>query len=93
MKAIWNQTVIAESDDIVKVEGNCYFPPDSVNHNYLRASSSHTFCTRKGRASYYDVVVGDVVNRDAAWYYPDPKPKAVNIKNRIAFWHGIEVID
>lgn len=93
MKAIWNHAVIAESDDIVKVEGNCYFPADSVNRKYLRPSSRHTSCPWKGRASYYDVVVDDVVNRDGAWYYPDPEPKADHIKNRIAFWHGIEVID
>lgn len=93
MKAIWKNSIIAESDDIIRVEGNCYFPSDSVNHEFLRESSTYTLCSWKGKASYYDVVVGDAVNRDAAWYYPDPNQKAMNIKNHIAFWHGIEMID
>jgi len=91
MKAIWNHTVIAESDDIVIIEGNYYFPPDAVNHAFLRASSTHTLCSWKGKASYYDIVVGETVNPDAAWYYPDPEQKAMSIKNRIAFWRGVEV--
>lgn len=93
MKAIWKNAVIADSDDIIKVEGNCYFPPESVNHEYLRESSTHTICSWKGTASYYDVVVDDQVNIDAAWYYPDPKEKAQDIKAYIAFWRGIEVIE
>ena len=93
MKAIWKNSIIADSDNIIKVEGNCYFPFDSVNHEFLRESNTHTFCSWKGKACYYDVIVDDTVNRDAAWYYPVPKQKAMNIKNRIAFWHGIEVID
>jgi uncharacterized protein (DUF427 family) len=93
MKAIWKNTVIAESDDIVEVEGNYYFPPDSIDRAFLRDSSTHTFCSWKGKASYYDIVVGNAVNQDAAWYYPDPKQKAMHIKDRIAFWRGIEVKD
>ncbi|WP_305908922.1 DUF427 domain-containing protein [Methylomarinum sp. Ch1-1] len=93
MKAIWKNSLIAESDDIIEVEGNCYFPAASVNHQFLRASNSHTVCPWKGEASYYDVVVGNDVNRDAAWYYPEPKAKALNIKNRIAFWRGVEVTE
>jgi uncharacterized protein (DUF427 family) len=91
MKAIWNNAVIAESDDTVVVEGNHYFPPDSVNNEYLQPSVSHTTCPWKGEASYYDVVVKGEINGDAAWYYPDPKPAAAEIKNRIAFWHGVTV--
>ena len=90
-KAMWNGTVIAESDRTKVVEGNQYFPPDSVRRAHLRESSTHTTCPWKGVASYYDVVVGDEVNKDAAWYYPDPKPAAHEIKGRVAFWKGIRV--
>jgi uncharacterized protein (DUF427 family) len=93
MKAIWNNVIIAESHDTVIVEGNCYFPPDSVKAQCLRESSSHTLCSWKGKASYYDIVVDDAINRDAAWYYPEPKQEALNIKNYVAFWHGVEVIE
>ena len=93
MKALWNNAIIAESDETIKVEGNCYFPPDSVNSQFLHKSETHTTCSWKGEASYYDVVVGDAINRDAAWYYPAPKPEAMNIKNHVAFWHGVQVID
>ncbi|MGR9071500.1 MAG: DUF427 domain-containing protein [Gammaproteobacteria bacterium] len=93
MKAVWKNAVIAESEDIVKIEGNCYFPADSVSREFLRESGAHTVCFWKGKASYYDVVVGDAVNRGAAWYYPSPKPKAMAIKNRIAFWRGVEIVD
>jgi uncharacterized protein (DUF427 family) len=91
MKATWNNAVIAISDDTVVVEGNHYFPPDSVNKEYLQPSSSHTTCPWKGEASYYDVVVNGEINGDAAWYYPAPKPAAAEIKNRVAFWHGVTV--
>jgi uncharacterized protein (DUF427 family) len=91
MKAIWNNAVIAGSDDTVVVEGNHYFPRDSVNGEYLQPSNSHTICPWKGEASYYDVVVNGEINGDAAWYYPEPKPAAAEIKNRIAFWHGVTV--
>ena len=91
MKATWNNIVLAESDDTVVVEGNHYFPASAVNNNYLQESSKHTTCPWKGLASYYNVVVDGQVNKDAAWYYPDPKPAASEIKDRIAFWRGIKV--
>jgi uncharacterized protein (DUF427 family) len=92
MQAIWNDVIIAESDDTVMVEGNHYFPADSVKVQFLKESSTNTFCAWKGKASYYDLCVNDAINRDAAWFYPDPKPEALNIKNHIAFWRGVEVI-
>jgi len=91
MRAVWNGAVIAESDQTVVVEGNHYFPASSVDQQYLKPSSNHTVCSWKGLASYYDVVVGDQVNRDAAWYYAEPKPAASEITDRIAFWHGVKV--
>jgi uncharacterized protein (DUF427 family) len=91
MKATWNNTVIAESDDTVVVEGNHYFPPDSVHQKYLQPSSKHTTCPWKGEASYYDVVVDGQTNSDAAWYYPEPKDAAAEIKDRVAFWRGVTV--
>jgi uncharacterized protein (DUF427 family) len=91
MKAIWNSAVIAESNNTVVVEGNHYFPSDSVKKEYLQNSSKHTSCPWKGEASYYDVVVNGQVNKDAAWYYPEPKPAAEQIRNRVAFWRGVEV--
>ena len=89
--AIFNEVVIAESDDTVVVEGNHYFPPDSVKREYLRESDVETTCPWKGQASYYDVVVNEKVAEYAAWYYPDPKPAAVQITGRIAFWRGVTV--
>jgi len=89
--ASWNGVVIAESEDIVMVEGNLYFPLESVKEEYLRPSDSTTTCPWKGTASYYDVVVGGMVNPDAAWYYPEPKSKAESVSGRIAFWHGVEL--
>lgn len=91
MKAIWNNTVLAESDDTVVVEGNQYFPPESIKREYLQESGTHTTCPWKGEASYYSVVVDEQVNSDAAWYYPDPKPAAAEIKNRVAFWRGVRI--
>ena len=91
MKAIWKDTVIAQSDNTVVVEGNHYFPPASVKKEHLRPSDTHTTCPWKGLASYYDVVVGDNVNSDAAWYYPEPKDAAAEIKDHIAFWRGVSV--
>lgn len=91
MKAIWNNEVIAESDDTVIVEGNHYFPPSSVNNEYLVESSTLTVCPWKGEANYYDIVVGDNVNKDGAWYYPDPKTEAAEIKDHVAFWRGVQV--
>ena len=90
-KAVWNGTVLAESDRCVLVEGNRYFPPDAVNRVYLRASATHTICGWKGVASYYDVVVDGETNHDAAWYYPDPKAAAGEIKDHVAFWRGVTV--
>ena len=92
-EASWNGTRIAASDDCVVVEGNRYFPPDAVDRAHLRASSRTSVCPWKGTAQYYDVVVGDRVNADAAWYYADPKPAAAAIRGRIAFWKGVDVRD
>jgi len=91
MNAIWNDAVLADSDQTVVVEGNHYFPPDSVNRQYFQESPTHTTCPWKGEASYYNVVVVGNVNKDAAWYYPDPKPAAAEIKDRVAFWRGVRV--
>lgn len=92
-KAIWNGAVIAASDETVVVEGNHYFPLDSVDSEYLVENPARTVCPWKGTASYYDVVVGGSVNTGAAWYYPDPKPAASDIKGRIAFWRGVKVTE
>ncbi len=92
-RAIWNGAVIAESDATIVVEGNHYFPPDSVRREYLSDSQTHTVCSWKGTASYYDVVVNGEVNRDAAWYYPTPKAAAQQIAGYIAFWRGVKVTD
>lgn len=89
--AIWNGTVIAESDATIVVEGNHYFPQESLRREHFRESSTHTTCSWKGVASYYDVVVGDAVNKDAAWFYPETKDAAKNIKNYVAFWKGVKV--
>jgi uncharacterized protein (DUF427 family) len=91
MKAIWNGVTIAESDATVVVEGNHYFPADSVRRELLRPSETHTVCGWKGTASYYDVVAGEKVNKDAAWYYPEPKPAASEIAGYLAFWKGVEI--
>jgi uncharacterized protein (DUF427 family) len=91
VKAIWNNTVIAESDATVVVEGNHDFPADSVHVEHVKQCSTTTECGWKGTARYYDVVVGDQVNPGAAWYYPDPKPAAEQIRGRIAFWKGVRV--
>jgi uncharacterized protein (DUF427 family) len=90
-KATWNGAVLAESDRTEIVENNVYFPPDSVRRDHLRASATHSTCPWKGLASYYDVVVGPEVNKDAAWYYPAPKDAAQNIKDYVAFWRGVAV--
>jgi uncharacterized protein (DUF427 family) len=91
MKALWNGETIAESDNTIVIEGNHYFPPDSVNHELLRESATHTTCPWKGIASYYDVVAGGATNGDAAWYYPEPKEAAKEIGGYIAFWRGVKV--
>ncbi len=91
MRATWNGTVIAESEDIIVVEGNHYFPPDSVRSELLRPSATHTTCPWKGLASYHSIQVDGRVNEDAAWYYPEPKAAAAQITGRIAFWKGVTV--
>jgi uncharacterized protein (DUF427 family) len=91
MKAIWNGTVIAESDDTVVVEGNHYFPADAVKKEYLLPSNTKTMCSWKGQASYHTLFVDGDANPDAAWYYPDPKEAAAEIKGRVAFWKGVNV--
>lgn len=91
MKATWNGATLAESDDTVVVEGNHYFPPQSINDEYFTDSATHTLCPWKGTASYKTVVVDGEENADAAWYYPEPKDAAAEIKDRFAFWHGVQV--
>jgi len=93
VKAIWNDTVIAESDDTVVVEGNHYFPLDSATPGVLTPTDTHTVCRWKGTASYYTVQVGGETNVDAAWTYPDPKRAAAQIKGRLAFWRGVRVVN
>ncbi len=93
MKAIWNDTVIAESDDTVVIEGNHYFPAEALNKSYVLSSNHHTMCSWKGQASYYDLFVDGNVNPNAAWFYPDPKEAAAEIKGRIAFWKGVQVVE
>ena len=90
-KATWNGAVLAESDETVVVEGNHYFPPESLSREYLSESATRTRCWWKGKASYYDVVVDGQKNADAAWYYPDPSKKASMIKDHVAFWRGVTV--
>lgn len=91
MKAIWNGAVVAQSDDIVEVEGNAYFPLESLDRKFVFESQTHTTCPWKGRASYYSLKVGDSVNTDAAWYYPQPKSGAEVVAGRVAFWRGVQV--
>jgi uncharacterized protein (DUF427 family) len=93
MKATWNGTTIAESDKTIVVEGNHYFPKDSIKTEYFQPSEKHTVCGWKGTASYYDVVVNGETNGDAAWYYPETKPDAKNIEGYVAFWKGVQVTD
>jgi uncharacterized protein (DUF427 family) len=91
MKAIWNGAVIAQSDDTVVVEGNHYFPPDSLHREFVTFSNHRTSCAWKGQASYYSLLVDGEMNTDAAWYYPDPKPEADMVKDRVAFWKGVKI--
>lgn len=92
-KAIWNGVVLADSNDVVEVEGNKYFPPESINKEYFKESHTHTTCPWKGLASYYSIEVNGDVNEDAAWYYPEAKHAAKQIENYVAFWNGVEVVD
>ena len=93
MKAIWNGEMIAESDDTVVLENNHYFPVESVQRGFLKPSETKSYCGWKGEASYYSLVVGGDENKDAAWYYAEPKEAATTIKNRIAFWRGVTVVE
>ena len=90
-KAIWEDVVLAESDQSVEVEGNQYFPPDTIKQEYFKPSAAHTACPWKGTASYYDLEVNGKRNQGAAWYYPEPKPAANQIKGYVAFWKGVKV--
>ena len=91
MKATWNGQIIARSSDTVVVEGNHYFPLESVRQEFLRPSDTHTVCPWKGTASYYTLEVGGARNPDAAWFYPEPKDAAQQIRGRVAFWKGVQV--
>lgn len=93
MRAVWNGTVIAESDDTVVVEGNHYFPLASVDPSLLRPSATHTTCPWKGVASYYSIEADGKLNEDAAWFYPEPSDAARQIQDRVAFWRGVTVTD
>jgi uncharacterized protein (DUF427 family) len=92
MKAIWNGTTIAESNDTLVIEGNHYFPLESVNQELLLPSDTHTSCSWKGVASYYSLKVGDQQNKDAVWYYPEPSELVRGIKGKVAFWKGVQVV-
>ena len=91
MRATWRGAILAESDETVVVEGNHYFPPESLRREHFQESETHTVCPWKGTASYYDVLVDGEVNKDAAWYYREPKEAARHIKDRVAFWRGVSV--
>jgi uncharacterized protein (DUF427 family) len=93
MKAIWNDQLIAESNDIIKVEGNSYFPIESVKKEFLKESNTHTVCPWKGTASYYSLNIEGKTNEDAVWYYPEPKSGAEEIKGRVAFWNGVKIVE
>ena len=93
MKATWNSVDLAESEQTVVVEGNHYFPPEAINKEYFQESSTHSTCPWKGEASYYNLVVNGQVNKDAAWYYPEPKAAAAEIKNHVAFWRGVKLTE
>ncbi len=92
-KATWNNALLATADpaEVKQVEGNVYFPPAAIDRRYFRESATHTVCPWKGVCSYYDVVVGDAVNKDAAWYYPECKPQAKHFEGYVAFWKGVKV--
>jgi uncharacterized protein (DUF427 family) len=91
--ATWNGRQLARSNETIVVEGNHYFPPDSIDRQFFETSGTHTLCSWKGEASYYTVVVDGLKNADAAWYYPNPLPAADNITNYVAFWRGVEVAE
>ncbi len=91
MKAFWNNAVVADSNDTILLEDNHYFPSGAIKREYFKPSGTHTTCPWKGEASYYDVVVNGETNKDAAWYYPEPKEDAKQIKGHVAFWKGVKV--
>ena len=91
MKAIWNGQLLAESNETINIEGNHYFPQDSINSDLFKSSETQTVCHWKGAASYYTIEVDGEVNQDAAWYYPDPSNLAAGIKDHVAFWRGVEI--
>lgn len=91
-RAVWKDVAIAQTERFETVEGNIYFPPESLDMQYFRPSNNRSTCPWKGEASYYDIVVGGQVNKDGAWYYPEPKPAAANIAGYVAFWRGVQVI-
>jgi uncharacterized protein (DUF427 family) len=91
VQAVWNDAVLAESDNTIVIEGNHYFPPNSINQQYFKPSDTHTLCSWKGTASYYDIEVDGRLNRDAAWYYAFPQTAAEMIADYVAFWHGVDV--
>jgi uncharacterized protein (DUF427 family) len=93
MKAIWNEVVLAESTNTVVVEGNHYFPANTLNQEFFSESSHTSYCPWKGTANYYSIDVNGRVNLDAAWFYPEPKDAAANIKGRVAFWKGVQVVE
>jgi uncharacterized protein (DUF427 family) len=93
MKATWENTVLAESDQTIVIEGNHYFPPNSIKKEYFQQSQKHTTCPWKGLASYYHIRVDEHSNEDAAWYYPEPKEAAKSIKDYVAFWRGVKVVE
>ena len=92
-KAVWNGTTLAESDATIVIEGNHYFPPDSVQMDYFKSSDTNSVCPWKGTASYYSIEIDGDRNEDAAWYYPEPKDAAAEISGYIAFWKGVEVVE
>ena len=93
MKAIWNDTILAESEDIVTVEGNVYFPMDSLKKEYFDQSKSMSLCLWKGKASYFSAIVKGKTNKDCAWYYPKPSFLAKKVKNHVAFWKDIQLVE
>ena len=93
MQAIWNGKTIARSNDTIVIEGNHYFPPDSINKEFFKENSNTTVCPWKGTASYYDVIVNGQTNSGAAWYYPQPSEKAKQITDYVAFWRGVEITE
>ena len=93
MKAIWNNQIIAESSNTIQVENNHYFPFESIKKEYFEESKTHSTCVWKGEASYYNIVVGEKYNKDAAWYYPNTKDAAKHIEGMVAFWKGVEIIE